>query len=99
MYFGIALRELECVRGLKKNDLIDLFDMLDEEEAYVIEIPAKEHESSAMGLITTTAADSIDYDYENSGLNDFIAGILDDMETESDDCTYEFKGIKIWLCR
>lgn len=73
--------------------------MLEEDEAYVIEIPAKEHECCAMGFITTTAADSIDYDYENSGLNNFIASILDDMEKESADCIYHYKGIKIWLSR
>ena len=79
--------------------MIDLFNLLDSENVYPIEIPAKEHESFAMGFITSNAANELEFDYEKSGLNDFIAGILDDMEKESNDCRYEFKGIKIWLSR
>lgn len=97
--FGVALREKECNDGLDRNDAVDLIDMLDENGGYPIEIPAKEHESSAMGFITTNAANELEFDYEKSGLNDFIADILDDVEKESDDCQYEFKGIKIWLSR
>lgn len=97
--FGVALREKECNDGLDRNDAVDLIDMLDENGGYPIEIPAKEHESSAMGFITTNAVNELEFDYEKSGLNDFIADILDDVEKESDDCQYEFKGIKIWLSR
>ncbi len=86
-------------RWTNRNDVIDLFDLLDENGGYPIEILAKEHESSAMGFITVDAANELEFDYEKSGLNDFIAGILDDMEKESNDCRYEFKGIKIWLSR
>lgn len=99
MEFGIVLREKEFVSGLTRNDVTDLFDMLDNVEAYPIELLAREHESSAMGFITPEVAELLDYDYDESGLHDFIASILDDMENESDDCTYEFKGIKIWLSR
>jgi len=97
--FGVALRETEGTDGLNRNDVVDLFDMLDDDEAYPIEISAKEHESSAMGFIGVTATNELDFDYEKSGLNDFVAGILDDMGKESEDCCYEFKDIKIWLSR
>ena len=76
--FGVALREKECNDGLDRNDAVDLIDMLDENGGYPIEIPAKEHESSAMGFITTNAANELEFDYEKSGLNDFIADILDE---------------------
>ena len=99
MYYGIALREKECVDGLTRNDIIDLFDMLDNVEAFPIELLAREHECGAMGFITPEAADLLDYDYESSGLRDFIADILDDMNNETEGCRYEFKGIKIWLSR
>lgn len=99
MKYGIVLMEKEFTNGLTKNDVIDLFDMLNDIEAYPIELEARKHECSAMGFITIEAAESLDYDYEESGLHDFIANILDDMENESDDCEYEFKGIKIWLSR
>lgn len=57
---------------------------------------AKKHERSAMGFITPEVAG---YDYEESGLSDFIVNILDDISNESNNCEYEFKGIKIWLSR
>ena len=99
MHCGIALREKEFTDGLNRSDVIDLFDMLGETEAYPIELLAKEHECAAMGFITVEAADAVEYDYERSGLHDFIANILDDTENESDSCEYEFRGIKIWLSR
>ena len=99
MKYGIVLREKEWTNGLTKNDVIDLFDMLNDIEAYPIELEARKHECSAMGFITIEVADALDYDYEESGLHDFISNILDDMANESDDCTYKFKGIKIWLSR
>lgn len=101
MKYGIVLREKEFTNGLTKNDVTDIFDMLNDIEAYPIELEARKHECSAMGFITIEAAELLDYDYEESGLglHDFIANILDDMENESDDCEYEFKGIKIWLSR
>lgn len=97
--YDIVLREKPGNEGLTRNDVIDLFDILSDTEAYPIEIVATEHECSAMGFISPNAAERLDYNYRKSGLNGFIANILDDMEKESDDCTYEFMGIKIWLSR
>ena len=99
MKYGIVLKEKEFFNGLNRNDVIDLFDMLNNIEAYPIELEAIEHECSAMGFITPEASDKLNYDYESSGLHDFIAAILDDMNNESDNCEYEFKGIRIWLSR
>lgn len=99
MDYGIALKEKEFTSGLSRNDVIDLFDMLNNVEAYPLELEAKEHECSAMGFITLEAAELFDFDYEASGLHDFIALILDNMENEVENGIYEFKGIKIWLGR
>lgn len=99
MYYGIALKEKEFLSGLTRNDIVELFDMLDNVEAFPIELEAKQHESSAMGFIAPEVAELLDYDYETSGLHDFIATILDQMDNETRDCTYEFCGIKIWLSR
>ena len=52
-----------------------------------------------MGFISTTAAETIDYDYEASGLNTFIGEILGDMTLESPLGVYEFKGLKIFSTR
>ena len=97
--FDITLREVQGVNGLTRNDVIDLFDMLNNEMVYPIELEAREHESVAMGFISPKAAESLDYDYEKSGLHDFIASILDDMNNEFDTCEYQFKNTKIWLSR
>lgn len=99
MLYGIVLKEKESTYGLTRSDMIDLFNMLDNIEAFPIELEAKYHECSAMGFITPEAAELLDYDYEESGLHDFVALILDDMNKEADDCEYEFRGIKIWLSR
>lgn len=97
--YGLVLREKYGIECISRNDVIELFDMLDDAETFPIELPAYAQESSAMGFITTKAAELIDYDYKNSGLQDYIAFILDDMDSESDTCEYEFKSIKIWMSR
>ena len=97
--YGLVLREKYGTEGISKNDVIDLFDMLDDTEAYPIELSAYAQESSAMGFITPKAAEMVNYDYEGSGLRNFIASILDDMCAENENCEYEFNGIKIWLSR
>lgn len=97
--YGLVLKEKACTDGLERNEVVDLFDMLDENTAYPIEISAYTQESAAMGFITSSAAERVDYDYETSGLRNYIAAILDDMERESNSCEYEFKGIKIWMSR
>lgn len=99
MEYGIVLREKPGNEGLTRNDVIDLFDMLGDKEAYPIEIEAREHESSAMGFISPRAAEQLKYDYKESGLTGFVEKIIDDMENESENCTYEFRGIKVWLSR
>lgn len=53
-----------------------------------------------MGFITPQAAEKLQYEYDqNSELGQYISSILDDMDKESDDCTYEFKNLKIWMSR
>lgn len=99
MKYGIVLKEKEFIRGLERNDVINLFDKLNESEAFPIELEAKTHERSAMGFITLTAAETFDYDYKTSGLQDFISTILDNMNNETEDCEYEFRDVKIYLGR
>ena len=97
--YGLVLKEKYGTEGISKNDVIDLFDMLDGIEAYPIELSAYAQESSAMGFIAPKAAELIEYDYEYSGLHNYIASILDDMCRENENSEYEFKGIKIWMSR
>ena len=95
--FDVALLERPGTRGLYKNDAMGLYDFLKEPEAYPIEIENKGGDSSAMGFITPSGAEKIDYDY--TGLRDFVGNILADMELETEDHCYLFDGIEIYLVR
>jgi len=97
--FDIVLKEKPFVEGLVKSEIVDLLDMCNNPEVYPIELEARDHECSAMGFISVDAADLLVYDYEATGLHDFIANILDDMENENESCVYEFKDLLIYLSR
>ena len=96
--YVIVLREKPGAWGLTKKDVMELYDMLDGEEAFTLELEPEFVESSAMGFITPEAAEALEYEYK-TGLREFVANILDDMENESEDGTYEYKGIRIHLSR
>ena len=98
---GIALMEKEGPVGLDEKEILELYHAIKDgsAEVYPIEIPALEHKSSAMGFISAECAEMIGYDYEASGLNSFVAGILDDMDKETKDGIYRFRGITIKLTR
>ena len=99
-YFEIALIEKPGDEGLTRSEITDLFDMLSRTEAFPIEIGDINGNSSAMGFITPQAAEELDYEYDqDSELGQFISSILDDMNKESEDGTYEFKDLRIWLNR
>ena len=105
MKYDIALIEKYGIDGLNKTDIDMLYGLVTDSaedgnrEVFPIELEAREHESSAMGFISSTAADMLDYDYEISGLHNFIATILDDMNNENENHEYVYKGINIYLSR
>lgn len=105
MTYGLALIEKTGIDGLNWNEIRLLYDLVTggltggTAQVFPVEFEAREHECAAMGFITPKAAELVDYDYEGSGLHDFIASILDDMEKESPDKKYLFKGIDIYLSR
>lgn len=99
MKYDVVLIEKPFFEGILFLEIKSLFNLLLTDEVYPIEIQSN-CESSAMGFITSEAADKIDYAYEtNTYFVNFITDILDDMKNESEDHTYEFKGLKIWLGR
>ena len=104
-WYGLALFEKHATNGLNLNELSLLYNLIAashhnaNQEVFPIEFEAREHESSAMGFITPEAAEILDYDYESSGLHDYIASILDDMNNVHRDNQYSFKGVNIYLCR
>ena len=81
-----------------KNEITAMLERIDN-HVFMIEIEADKTESIAAGFISEKAADSIDYDYDGSGLEEFIANILDDMTNESSDGTYVFKNLSIFMSR
>lgn len=99
MKYDVVLIEKPFFEGISFLEIKSLFNLLLTDEVYPIEIQSN-CESSAMGFITSETADKIDYAYEtNTYFANFITDILDDMKNESEDHTYEFKGLKIWLGR
>lgn len=99
MKYDVVLIEKPFFEGISFLEIKSLFNLLLTDEVYPIEIQSN-CESSAMGFIISEAADKIDYAYEtNTYFANFITDILDDMKNESEDHTYEFKGLKIWLGR
>lgn len=99
MKYDVVLIEKPFFEGISFLEIKSLFNLLLTDEVYPIEIQSN-CESSAMGFITSEAADKIDYAYEtNTFFANFITDILNDMENESEDHTYEFRGLKIWLER
>ena len=93
----IILIEKKVEEGLTKKDIsmiLDIYkDCSEELEFYPIELESKQHECSVMGFITNEAAYLLDYDYETSGLHDFVSDVIDDMQKH--ECIYEYKGITI----
>ena len=98
--YDVVLIEKPGEDGLTKTNVMDLYDMLNGEEAYPLEIGDRNGSSTAMGFISAPAAESLQYEYDqNSGLASYISLILDDIGKESEDCSYEYQGLSIWLSR
>lgn len=99
MKYDVVLIEKPFFEGISFLEIKSLFNLLLTDEVYPIEIQSN-CESSAMGFITSEAADKIDYVYEtNTYFECFVKDILDDIDKEYEDCMYEYRGLKIWLGR
>lgn len=99
-YYDLALIEKPGNAGLIKSETINLMDMLDSLEGFPLEIGDINGNSSAMGFITPNAAEELQYEYgQDSELGEFISSILDDMNKESEDGTYVFKDLRIYMSR
>lgn len=98
MKYGIVLKKKEYMNALIKEDVIKLFGKLDGVQALPIEFDAKETEFHAVGFITPEAASLFEYEYKKSGLNDYIALILD-KATSDETVAYEysFRGVFIYI--
>ena len=94
--YDVALIQKDGESGLTKAEVVALFDAINTDEVFPLEILAKDHECSAMGFISAQAADEL-FDYDYAALSDFVAEILDDVEKETASCEYELNGARIFL--
>ena len=94
---GACLIEKPGECGLDAVDIARMMQELGETEVYPVDFPAAQHECSAMGFISTEFAEALGYGYQE--LAKHIAGILDDMDQETEDGCYPFHGYTIILSR
>lgn len=96
--FDVVLLEVPGNQGLTLSDMAELMSRLKGEEGLPVEFGDINGNSFALGFIRTESLEKIGYDYSyESELGQFIASILDDIDKATDDGTYEFSGLKIWL--
>lgn len=82
--------------GLSAENIAHLMRVIKEngvENVFPIDIEAKEVECSFMGFISVEAADEFDYDYEHSGLRDYLDLLMNLPSVAYG--TYDYRGIKI----
>lgn len=94
---GACLMKKPGEHGLNGADISGMMRKLGEMEVYPVEFFAAEHECSAMGFVTAEFAEVFEYDYQE--LAKYVAGILDDMDQETEDGLYPFHGFTIMLSR
>lgn len=73
--------------NLSRDEIIEITDMLTRTDS-IISLEIEGENSVAMGYITDTAFDALDY--MSDGLSAFIARILNDMTNENENCEYNY---------
>ena len=95
--YDVVLVEKPEPQGMTAEDVNVLIGMLREESFFPVEFPSLNWDSSAMGFVGKDAANRIDYDYKESGLEDFVGRILSDINLTSESREYEFKGLAVCI--
>lgn len=83
-------------KGLSAGNIAHLMRVIKEngiENVFPIDIEAKEVECSFMGFISVEAANEFDYDYEHSGLRDYMDLLMNLPDVACG--MYEYRGVKI----
>ena len=97
--YNVVLIEKALDEGMTKSEIFDLLDLVSGEEYNPIEIEG--NNSVAMGFIDHEMDELIDFDHTQ--IKNFVREILNDMELENDDCSYEIDRvwgkITVWLSR
>ena len=97
--YNVVLIEKALDEGMTRSEIFDLLDLVSGEEYNPIEIEG--NNSVAMGFIDHEMDELIDFDHTQ--IKNFVREILNDMELENDDCSYEIDRvwgkITVWLSR
>ncbi len=98
MKFDMVLIEKPLDEGLNPEELMTIGKMVNGDMFIPVEYNAEY--SSAMGLISFKKAEELEYQYQNdSKLGVEVRKILEDMELETEDHTYELEGAKVLITR
>ena len=84
--YNIVLKQKPLDEGLSIEDITEMLKKVSCVEVFPIEVQAQN--SVAMGFISVTSAELIDYDYTK--LEEFVQQILDDKELEHENNEYLF---------
>ena len=95
MYYDIVLIKKPYIEGITREETSSLWELLEDDiEVLPIEIEDGEAACSVMGFITVDAASMLNYDYNNSGLKDFVI-----VAMNCGDNYFNFNGINIYLLK
>ena len=95
MKFDVVFFERELNKGLSRIEIDNLLNICREDEVIPLEIQGEN--SVAMGFISLDMAKSMNYVYDD--LEWRVKQILDDMDQETENHTYEYDVYKMFLDR
>lgn len=101
MKYDAIFIEKECMSGLTVDEITRMYNLLNQDEGFPMEIYNTGAESSAMGFITPTGFDklvNVNRDDEDD-FREYISNILSNTHKKHDDCIYNFGELKIYLTR
>ena len=97
-YSDIALILKTGSFGLTKTETIQLLERLPDEEFFPLELNFDDYDISAIGFVTKSTAEKLEYDYEQSGLMDFIKLYLEMMDVaDIMPNNISLKGVSIYI--
>lgn len=95
MKYDVVLVEKELTEGIKEGDILSMLSLMKEQE--FIQIEVESDHSCAMGFIGLQTAESINYDLVK--LKEFLSGILNDMDQETETNDYIFENMNVYMTR
>lgn len=98
MKYDAVFIEKECMSGLTVDEITRMYDLLNQNEGFPMEIYNTGAESSAIGFITPSGFDKL-VNVNHDDFREYISNILADMNQEHADCVYDFGELKIYLTR